>query len=288
MSIIYYDYRNIPGTNNPLLIEEKLLPNVGILNFYDETKISLAHTIIAHLGDAEQLEKILDNSFPSSSIKRQIFILISSTPNTYQENESKIIKESQDGKSRAILFVRDLDILKQDDIIPKVISLSFEQAEKIITEKSALSLEWKADPFFHNTDRLIAIYILCQAFVNICNLDSINIADLGASSKRISNLVFTNKPIVNISDEKLRELQDTVMSSIWWKSSLTGKTYTSEEVSTWHNLKEKSLLQWKSHIQNNQEQGLLQDFFTAIDQEKISPIKVASIYLKIADFFTQD
>jgi hypothetical protein len=109
------------------------------------------------------------------------------------------------GSRRALLFVKDMSILQKKRNLKNLCSLSFSNAETIIRNHSAYNVGWEEDPFYIYCDFVIAIYILCQLYLHLNDLEKSDLQSKGHLTK--------------------------VELSSWWKKSMMG------DHSSWDRLK---------------------------------------------------
>lgn len=135
-----------------------------------EGQMSQANLVLGHFR-YEQIEQIVHSRGKAADFPdKQVVVFISAALQKYAYVEPNINRVVEvNGKKRALLFVRRMNLLANDAVMKDVLSLSFEQVEKIVEEGNARSLGWSDDPFSESSlpifEVLPALFILCQTYL---------------------------------------------------------------------------------------------------------------------------
>jgi hypothetical protein len=202
----------------------------------------------------------------------QVFVFVT----TVSEVEGKHQVIEHNGKSRALLFVKDMSMLQKEENLKNLCSLSFSDAKKMIEAQSAYEIGWEEDPFFIQYDIPIAVYILCQCYLYLYYSQSNKPQE--TTHPQILELLKNQELFDRSSDSKFK----TAKSSNWWKEAISSKD--SEDLS-WAKIKLKGEKQWHSLIKAQDDQAnVWEDLISQINKEEdveISFENVETYYLKM-------
>jgi hypothetical protein len=160
----------------------------------------------------------------------QVLVFVTTSCGLHHENQ--IIHNH--GKGRVLLFVKDMSILRQHQVMRQLCMLSFADAKKIVQEQNTYSIGWTEDPFFINSEIPLALYILCQCYLHLHYMQpNLSLSDIEEPQIRT---LLENKELFGATPTQLKEIQ----SSNWWYTAL------SEEAIPWETLKDRGKAQWKA------------------------------------------
>jgi len=133
----------------------------------DKADFKNANLVIGHYED-DDIEDIINfksdfNEFPDNQV-----VVFITTQQGFPENENfKNTVVTCKGKRRAVLFVRNMKALSNDETLRKLVKLTFEQAKEVIERKDDI-FNRESHPFNPFTsEHLQAIFILCRIFAAV-------------------------------------------------------------------------------------------------------------------------
>jgi hypothetical protein len=189
MSIFLYDYR--PSTSEiesldienlkELCIEMGLgQPNVEDWQELDASrKVANATLILGHFAetDTSSILRIL-----GSANKDQVVVCVTRHGFSEASRHSVVTEEHI---TRVVLYVRDMNALKTS-ILKRILSMTFDDANKILESGGAWVLGWQIDPFNTKKEALVALHTLCQGYLAAYKKESLeSLYSLTQSSKQI-------------------------------------------------------------------------------------------------------
>jgi hypothetical protein len=212
MSIFLYDYRPNTTKVSSLNIEDlkKICSEINLevivedwLELVASKKAANCTIILGHFAkrDVSSISEIL-----GYSDRDQVIICVAK----YGCGEAlRHDVVTQKFNKRIVLYVRDMNALNTS-ILKRILSMTFNDANKIVESGGAWVLGWQIDPFNTKKEALVALYTLCQGYLASYKKESLeSLYSLTQSSKKIvaelSNEVETDFWVDIISKPAIKD-----------------------------------------------------------------------------------
>jgi hypothetical protein len=199
MNIFIYDYK--PKSGKIALISINDIRQICTnLNFTLDTSFNFRNSkksdlLIGHFSDSNI--EALSKNLPAPS-QLQVVICVTKNPLLNSENfKNNQIVENGNFR-RAILYVKDMNAINIS-ILESLLSITFDDANKIIKSGGAWVLGWPVDPFNTKKEALVSLNTLCQGY-------------LAAHKKESLESLYS---LTKISKEFVNELPDNIEAAIW-------------------------------------------------------------------------